>query len=207
VCACVIDDCSRLCCHAQWYLEENAETFVHSLGQALLKRGLPGAFMSDRGKPMLAAETRGGLATLAVVHDTTLPYSPDQNGKQESFWGQLEGRLMAMLERVPDLSLAMLNQATQAWIEMEYNRACHSEIGCAPVDRYLQVKDVGRPCPSSSDLRFAFMREESRSLRRSDGTVKLEGVHFEIPSAYRTLRRPRLRLKRSGKVAWVCLPE
>ncbi len=192
-CACVLDDCSRLCCHAQWYLKGTAETFVHSLGQAFLKRGLPGAFMSDRGKPMLAAETSGGLATLGVVHDTTLPYSPDQNGKQECFWGQLEGRLMAMLEGVPDLSLALLNQATQAWVEEEYNRAHHSEIGCAPLERYLHVRDVGRPAPSSAELRFAFMREESRSLRRSDGTVKLQGVRFEIPSAYRTLRRPRLR--------------
>jgi hypothetical protein len=193
VCACVLDDHSRLCCHAQWYLEGSTETFVHSLGQAFLKRGLSGAFMSDRGKPMLAAETRAGLAALGVVHDTTLPYSPDQNGKQESFWGQLEGRLMAMLEGVPDLSLALLNEATQAWVEMEYNRERHSEIGCAPLDRYLHSKDVGRPSPSPDELRFAFMREESRSLRRSDGTVKLDNVRFEIPSAYRTLRRPRLR--------------
>jgi len=193
VCACVLDDHSRLCCHAQWYLDETAETFVHSLGQAFLKRGLSGAFMSDNGKPMLAAESRGGLATFGVVHDTTLPYSPDQNGKQESFWGQLEGRLMAMLEGVPDLSLALLNEATQAWVEMEYNRERHSEIGCAPLDRYLRDKDVGRPSPSPAELRFAFMREQSRSLRRSDGTVKLHSVRFEIPSAYRTLRRPHLR--------------
>lgn len=193
VCACVLDDHSRLCCHAQWYLEGSAETFVHCLGQAFLKRRLPGAFMSDRGGPMLAAETRDGLGTLGVVHDTTLPYSPDQNGKQESFWGQLEGRLMAMLEGVPALSLGLLNRATQAWCEMEYNRAQHSEIGCAPFDRYLHGRDVGRPSPSPAELRFAFMQEQTRSLRRSDGTVKLQSVRFEIPSAYRTLRRPHLR--------------
>lgn len=193
VCACVLDDHARLCCHAQWYLAGTAETFVHSLGQAILKRGVPAAFMSDRGAPMRAEETTGGLRRLGIVHDLTLPYSPDQNGKQESFWGQLEGRLMAMLEGVPDLSLALLNEATQAWLEMEYNRARHSEIGCAPLDRYLNDKDVGRPSPSPAELRFAFMREESRALRRSDGTVKLDSVRFEIPSAYRTLRRPRLR--------------
>jgi hypothetical protein len=194
VCACVLDDYSRLGCHAQWYLEESAETFVHCLGQAFLKRGLPTALMTDGGGPMKADETHQGLVgQLGVVHELTLPYSPDQNGKQESFWGQLEGRLMAMLEGVPDLRLSLLNEATQAWMEMEYNRTVHGEIGCAPLDRYIHGKDVGRPSPLPDQLRFAFMKEDRRSLRRSDGTVKLEGIRFEIPSAYRTLRRPHLR--------------
>jgi hypothetical protein len=197
VCLCVMDDHSRLCCHVQWYLDEDAETFAHGLGQAFQKRGLPAAFMTDRGGPMAAAEIQDALVRrLGIPHEPTLPYSPFQNGKQESLWGQLEGRLMAMIEGVPDLSLAMLNEATQAWVEMEYNRAVHSELGCAPADRYLNSKDVGRPCPSSDELRLCFMQEETRALRRSDGTVKLQNVRFEIPSAYRTLIRPRLRWAR-----------
>jgi hypothetical protein len=43
--------------------------------------------------------------------------------------GPVEGRLVAMLEHVPDLTLAFLNEATQAWVEHEYNRSVHSEIG------------------------------------------------------------------------------
>ncbi len=40
------------------------------------------------------------LGRLGITHATTLPYSPYQNGKQEAFWGQVEGRLLAMLEGV-----------------------------------------------------------------------------------------------------------
>ena len=36
---------------------------------------------------------------LGVLHHTTLPYSPYQNAKQESFWGQIEGRLRRFLGR------------------------------------------------------------------------------------------------------------
>ena len=36
-----------------------------------------------------------------------------QNAKQEAFWAPVEGRLMAMLEGVPDLTLSALNEATQ----------------------------------------------------------------------------------------------
>ena len=37
----VIDDRSRLVCHLQWYLDETAESLVHGLSQAFMKRGLP----------------------------------------------------------------------------------------------------------------------------------------------------------------------
>ena len=72
----VIDDRSRLVCHVQWYLDETAESFIHSLCQAYMKRGLPRALMTDNSAAMLAEETTTGLAELGVLHQTTLPYSP-----------------------------------------------------------------------------------------------------------------------------------
>lgn len=72
----VLDDRSRLCCHTQWYLAETAEYLVHGLMQAILKRGLPRALLTDNGSAMIAAETREGLARLGIVHHTTLPHSP-----------------------------------------------------------------------------------------------------------------------------------
>jgi len=165
----IMDDHSRLCCHAQWYLAEGAEELCHGLYQALQKRALPRALMSDNGSAMLAAETTEGLARLGILHETTLPYAPFQNGKQEAFWNGVKGRLLPMLEGVADLSLDQLNQATQAWIEMEYNRAVHSELGEAPLHRYLGHRDVGRPCPNSAELKIAFTAEADRTrapLRR-----------------------------------------
>ncbi len=46
--------------------------------------------MTDNGGAMTADETTQGLARLGVLHEKTLPYSAYQNGKQESFWGQIE---------------------------------------------------------------------------------------------------------------------
>ncbi len=111
----ILDDHSRLCCHAQWYLHEDTEALVHGLSQAIQKRGLPRALMTDNGSAMIAAETEQGLERLGIVHTLTLPATPEQNGKQENFWGRIEGRLLAMLEGVPELGLELLNTATQAW--------------------------------------------------------------------------------------------
>ena len=189
----MLDDHSRLCAHAQWYLAPTAENLVHGLSQGLLKRSLPRGLMSDNGSAMIAAETVQGLARLGIVHEKTLPYSPYVNGKQEVFWAQVEGRLLAMLEGCRELTLAQLNEATQAWVELEYNRKEHSEIGQTPLRRYLAGKDVGRASPSATALREAFTAAISRMQRRSDGTVTVAGVRFELPSRYRHLRRVCLR--------------
>jgi len=185
----VLDDCSRLCCHLQWYLHEGAEELCHGLSQALLKRSLPRALMSDNGSAMVAAETTQGLARMGIVHETTLPFSPEQNGKQERFWGQIEGRLLPMLEGVADLSLRQLNDATQAWVEMEYNRKTHSELGQSPLAVYQQATDLGRPAPAADAVALSFTAEVSRTQRRTDGTLSLAGVRFEVPSRYGHLEK------------------
>jgi transposase InsO family protein len=166
----ILDDRSRLACHAQWYLSETAESLVHGLTQAFLKRGLPRSVLMDNGSAMIAAETSQGLSRLSALQRTTLPYSPHQNGKQEVFWSQVEGRLLAMLEGQGELSLALLNEATQAWVEMEYQRKVHSETAQTPLQRWLDGPSVTRECP---DLE--------------------EGIRFEVPARFRQIRRLKLR--------------
>jgi putative transposase len=196
VCFCILDDCSRLCCHIQWYLPETAETFVHGLIQAFQKRGLPRSLMTDNGSPMIAEETTRGLMDLSIVHATTLPYSPYQNGKQEFFWSRVEGRLVSMLQQIPQLTLKDLNIATLAWVEHEYHKTIHSELKITPLDAMLTGHRVERPCPETEALRFAFTSKRRRIQRRSDGTISLDGVRFEVPSRLRHLKRVWVRLRR-----------
>jgi len=192
----VLDDRSRLCCHLQWYHEEDTESLVHGLCQAIQKRGLPRALLNDNGGAMIAAETQEGLERLGILHQFTQSYSPEQNAKQEVFWAQIEERLMPMLEGEKELTLRLLNDATQAWVEGEYNRSVHSETGQSPIERFLAGPSVGRPSPDSDTLRRAFRKQQMRIQRKSDGTVTVEGVRFEVPSRYRTLTRLCLRFAR-----------
>jgi len=143
----------------------------------------------DNGSAMIAQEVLEAFPRLSIIQSLTLPYCPFQNGKEEVFWAQLEGRLMAMLERVPDLTLGFLNEATQAWFEMEYNRTKNEETGEKPIDRFLNGTSVLRPCPSSEVLRNAFRMEKRRTQRRSDGTVMIRSVRFEVPSRFRHMER------------------
>src|SRR5204862_4304891 len=142
---------------------------------------------------MIANETTEGLKRLSILAQTTLPYSPHQNGKQEVFWAQVEGRLLAMLEGQAELTLALLNQATLAWVEREYHRTVHSQTRKTPLERWLDGHSVCRPCPSPEQLRRAFTVGVSRIQRQSDGTVSLAGVRFELPARFRHLRKLYLR--------------
>jgi transposase InsO family protein len=82
----VLDDRCRLACHVQWYLAETVENFVHGLSQAIQKRGLPRALMTDNGGAETAAEVEQGLLGLGIVHELTLPYSAYQYVARKNMW-------------------------------------------------------------------------------------------------------------------------
>ena len=192
----VLDDHTRLGCHLQWYLGETAEIFVHGLCQAFMKRGLPRSILTDRGSAMMAGEVQEGLHQLGVLQRQTMARSPWQNGKQEVLFAQVEGRLMAMLENVETLTLQDLNDATVTWLEREYHRRVHRETGVTPLRRLARSEDASRPCPGSDELRAAFRIKAKRRVRRSDGTVTVENVRYQLPPPWRHLREIHLRVAR-----------
>jgi hypothetical protein len=93
----------------------------------------------------------GRLGAIEYRARKNIAYAPFQNGKQETFWNGIEGRLLPMLEGVADLTLDQLNQVTLAWLEMEYNRSVHTELGEAPLQRYLHgmSESIGKHCRAS----------------------------------------------------------
>lgn len=101
-----------------------------------------------------------------------------------------------MLEGEPELTLALLNAATQAWAEGAYQRKRHDELGCSPLGRALEGPSLVRPSPTSEDMRRAFRIETTRAVRRSDETSTVSGVRFELPWRYRSLSRVTVRVTR-----------
>ncbi len=194
---CVIDDCSRLICHLQWYAHENTECLVHCVAQALQRRGLPRTIYSDNGSAMIAGEFTAGLHHLGILALTTPPRSAWMNGKQETLWNRVEGRLLAMLDAVPNLTLQQLNDASHAWAEHEYHPSVHRELsGATPLQRFLAGPSVLRDCPDAATLRRHFRIQVKRTQRRSDGTLSLDGVRFEVPQLFAHLRELTVRYAR-----------
>ena len=65
----IIDDCSRVCCHAQWYEdEENSEDLVHGFCQGIQKRRVPRATNTSGARPSTSfALVRAGTSVRKPV--------------------------------------------------------------------------------------------------------------------------------------------
>lgn len=192
----VLDNRSRLCCHLQWYLGEGAEELTHGFGQGMMKRGKPRGLMMDNGSAMRAGETRQGLLDLGINLVEIPDYTPEHNAIIEAFWKQISFRLLPMLEGVPELTLELLNESTQAWVEFEYNCTVHSETKQTPIARTLSGPTVVREPPTADELRRAFRLKVDRKQRVTDGTLSIGGIRFEVPSCYRHLDRLTVRYAR-----------
>jgi len=102
---------------------------------------------------------------------------------------------MKMITHFAPLTLKDLNDATQAWAECEYNRRDHSELSMSPLDRMRQATTVARRTPTSEDIELAFCDEIQRTQRRSDGTVTIHGIRFEVPWQFNHLKRLKIRYR------------
>jgi putative transposase len=88
-----------------------------------------------------------------------------------------------MLEGEAALSLALLNEATQAWVEGEYQRRVHSELGTSPLERALAGPSRRAPEPRLRRAASRLPRQTTRAVRHSDGTFTVQGIRFELPGA------------------------
>ena len=78
----ILDDHSRLCCHVQWYLSETAVDLVHGLSQAIQKRGLPRALLTDNGSAMVAEEVTEGCCAWGSSTSGRCPTAPTRTASK-----------------------------------------------------------------------------------------------------------------------------
>jgi hypothetical protein len=147
------------------------------------------------------------LAGWGILHQTTLPYSPYMNAKIETLWGLVEGRLLAMLEDVPDLALPFLNEATQAWAEFEYNRKVHSEIGETPIAREtlaLTKMDWNNDGPYDRLPLPCRDRRDAAEPGQCDAQARLHQGRPSHPAQERRHHRGRRRPLRGAELRGLC---
>ena len=72
----------------------------------------------------------------------------------------------------------------------------HRELATTPLARLLDSDDASRRCPGTGALTAAFRITVTRTLRRSDATVSVAGVRYQVPAPWRHLRELHLRVAR-----------
>lgn len=193
-CFAFIDDKSRYITHAQFYIDERAESLIDCFWQAANKCGLPRKLYTDNGSAMRDQRVSLGFADLEVQLSYAKPYRPMGKAKIERFWKTMRDQFLPLLP-TENLTIEYLNNELEAWVK-EYNTRYHSTLKCSPSERYMNELQAIRPAPKG--LPLAFRNRITRKV--SDArTVSIEGRLFEVPLGYAG-KKIELRYFNLGKV-------
>ena len=135
----LLDDCSRLVPHAQYYDSEKLCWFLDCFRQGLAQRGFPDKLYTDQGKIFTSYHLQIVCANLGVRLCHAKPYAAWSKGKQERWFRTLQMDFEARLVIDPVHTLEELNARLWRWIESEYHQRPHSALaGQTPAERFTQ---------------------------------------------------------------------
>lgn len=177
-----IDDASRLCCHGQFFFNENTHALVAAIRSAFYKRGIPEQLYVDNGSIYVSLEITLICARVGCILTHTPIRDGAAKGKIERFFRTVRD---TFLSRQLDLSsLDALNRQFNAWVEDQYNAANHSAIAMRPIDRFgLDLKRI-RFLPPDQLNDELFYAEDSRKVKK-DNTFSFQNIRYEAPADLR----------------------
>jgi transposase InsO family protein len=177
----LLDDCSRLVPHAQYYEGEKLCWFLDCLRQALARRGFPEKLYTDQGKIFTSYHLQVVCANLGVRLCHAKPYAAWSRGKHERWFRTLQQDFEARLAIDPVHSLEELNARLWRWIEGEYHQRPHSALeGQSPAERFAQRALNLRTADPQTDWQALFLCRAARRVRL-DATFSLLAQLWEAP--------------------------
>lgn len=177
----LLDDCSRLVPHAQYYEGEKLCWFLDCFRQGLARRGFPEKLYTDQGKIFTSYHLQIVCANLGVRLCHAKPYAAWSKGKQERWFRTLQMDFEARLVMDPVHTLEELNGRLWRWIESEYHQRPHSALeGQTPAERFAQRALNLRTADPQTDWEALFLSRAQRRVRL-DATFSLEGRLWEAP--------------------------
>jgi transposase InsO family protein len=194
----LLDDCSRLCVHAQFYEAERTECFLHALRVAIQARGLPDKLYTDNGAAFRNQHLSIVCANLGIKLLHAKPYHSWSKGKVERYFLTLQSQFLPTLSFRPVQSLEELNARLWPWVETEYHQRAHASLaGDSPAHRFHAGAETIRPVPKELDLDRLFLMRLPRRVRK-DATITLGAILWEVP----TLLRGRVVMVHFDPVHW-----
>jgi len=175
----VIDDYSRLICHAQFFWHERLPHLENTLHNAIIKRGIPDVFYVDNGQVFSAHQINAICAELGIRKITCRPYSPEGKGKIERFFRTVRDQFLTELTHEKVDHLHQLNHKFWAWIEQEYHQHVHSSTNESPLLRWRNSVAPFLKKIDEKQLNAIFLWREKRTVNKL-GLVSVQGIQFEV---------------------------
>jgi len=177
-----IDDASRICCHGEFFAEENSPAFKSTFKKALYKRGLPQMLYVDNGSIYSSAELTSICARLGIHLCHTPVRDGAAKGKVERFFRTVRDQFL--IRQLDLSSIERLNEQFIAWVEDEYNHRNHSTLGMKPTERYALDRERVQYLPPNQHNDELFMAEQTRNVI-NDNTFSYKRIRYEAPADLR----------------------
>jgi putative transposase len=181
----LIDDCSRLCPHGQFYGQERVEEFLDTLRQSVQHRGIPDKLYTDNGAAFKSHHLEIVCANLGIRLIHARPYHSWSKGKIERFFLTVQRQFLPTLAFEPAGSLAELNRRFWQWLETAYHQKEHVALdGESPARRFARLGTTLRLVDPGTSLERLFLMRLPRRVRK-DATFSLGGRFWEVPAHLR----------------------
>jgi hypothetical protein len=177
----LIDDCTRVVPHGQFYGQERVECFLDCLRQGVQTRGLPDKLYSDNGSTFRSQHLGVVCANLGIRLLHAKPYHAWSKGKCERFFRTVQTQFLPTLTFEPVTSLAELNRRFWKWLETDYHQREHTALGGeSPAQRFARLGAALRLLPAQTEVDRLFLMRLERRVRK-DATFSLGGAFWEVP--------------------------
>ncbi len=173
-----IDDASRVLCHGEFFLDENADSMIRALRSAFYKRGLPEQLLVDNGSIYCCQEITLICARVGCILRHTAVRDAAAKGKIERFFRRVRDQFL--IRNLDLSSIGGLNRQFTDWVEQDYNATVHTTLGMKPIDRFGVDLSRIRFLSPSQDTDELFYAEATRTVKK-DNTFSFEGRRYETP--------------------------
>jgi transposase InsO family protein len=159
-----IDDASRLLTYGRFFFKGDLPALELVLKRSIQRCGKPRILYYDNGQTYRAVHMKTICAELGIHNPIfTEKKRPEGHGKIESWNAFCTSDFLAELKDSTITTIEELNDVFLLWVEYEYNRKRHSELGCSPRERW--EKDNSRFCYVPEEkLRSVFLWREERRV-------------------------------------------
>jgi transposase InsO family protein len=180
----IIDDYSRLICHAEFGFSQNLEAWLQALKMACCKRGIPQKLYCDNGQVFRSEQT----SRICALMGTHLVFTPVRDaaakGKIEAFFRGLRSRFLEPTIKLGKATtLEHLNELFRQWLENDYHRQPHRGIGKeSPLDRWIRTSNHVRRISDDDLDRKVFLLHDRRRVGKT-ALIRWEGHFLETSRA------------------------
>lgn len=172
-----VDDASRICTHAEFYFDERLPSLIDTFSKALLKRGKPRRLLLDNAFIFHSTALEVMCAELETELSFCRPRRPQGKGKIERLIRTIKDSFVSEANLAGFTGLEELNQAFQGWLESNYHRKIHSEIGQTPAERW-QKDEAKTVAVTPEHIGRALMMRTMRRVQEQTGTIYLDGLEY-----------------------------